>query len=294
VDKKSGDWIKCGPGMMRRIRTAEEWQAVRSLVEGEMTLKATAKKTGISYGAIQRRASYECWGLQHSKGRPKLFSEDRIRALEANLDEEEAIVRAEVALGKAEDVELLARKSLIQHSARAKVMISRRVTEILSRLEDPSVPVRSAAQALGALAPVIKLIYHWQDEPSQAELSRMKTGMINLDLIHTSPDQLKQLAEKRGLLSKSGQAACDQNQKKITRPAALEPLADKGPPGDPSRGPRPEEKKKKKKTEPAKKNLENTPEEEQDQPATPGSPEWHRQQLDTLARQRADWRNWRH
>ena len=54
----------------------------------------------------------------------------------------------ELALVKTEDLELLARRSLAADSARAKVAVSRLVAEILSRL-DASVPVRSAAQALG-------------------------------------------------------------------------------------------------------------------------------------------------
>jgi hypothetical protein len=73
-----------------------------------------------------------------------------------HLEEEEAIVRGEASLVKAEDLEVLARKSLVTDSARLKVAISRRVREIVARLEDPSVPVRSAAQAL---APILRLVY---------------------------------------------------------------------------------------------------------------------------------------
>ena len=94
---------------------------------------------------------------------------------------------------KAQDLEVLARKSLVADSARLKVAISRRVMEIVARLEDASVPVRSAAQALGSLAPILRLLYGWSNEP---EIQSMKlarkggddvpTAAINLALINTT------------------------------------------------------------------------------------------------------------
>jgi hypothetical protein len=81
----------------------------------------------------------------------------------------------ELALVKTEDLELLARKSLAADSARAKVAVSRRVTEILSRL-DSSVPVRSAAQALGALAPIFRLLYGWGREPDVQRMEVARTS----------------------------------------------------------------------------------------------------------------------
>jgi hypothetical protein len=75
---------------------------------------------------------------------------------------------------KAEDLEVLARKSLVTDSARLKVAISRRVREIVARLEDPSVPVRSAAQALAALAPILRLVYGWAgSEPDEMASSAL-------------------------------------------------------------------------------------------------------------------------
>jgi len=107
----------------------------------------------------------------------------------------------ELALVKTEDLELLARRSLAADSARAKVAVSRLVAEILSRL-DASVPVRSAAQALGALAPIFRLLYGWGREPdlqrmaravtsyAEGEPTETPTGAVNLALINTTPEQL--------------------------------------------------------------------------------------------------------
>jgi hypothetical protein len=70
------------------------------------------------------------------------------KRIRRKLEKGEKRLEQELVLVKTEDLELLARRSLAADSARAKVAVSRRVTEILSRL-DSSVPVRSTAQALG-------------------------------------------------------------------------------------------------------------------------------------------------
>jgi hypothetical protein len=96
---------------------------------------------------------------------------EKAKRLARKLKREETLMLMEASLLKAEDLEVIARKSLVADSARLKVAISRRVGEIVARLDDPSVPVRSAAQGLGALAPILKLLYHWHEEPG---LERMK------------------------------------------------------------------------------------------------------------------------
>jgi hypothetical protein len=111
----------------------------------------------------------------------------------------------------------------VADSARLKVAISRRVREIVARLEDPSVPVRSAAAALGSLAPILRLVYRWGDEPG---LQRMKravssyseddmleefppTGAVNLALINTTPEQLAAMAKAKGEFNRDNQdGAC--------------------------------------------------------------------------------------
>ena len=82
-------------------------------------------------------------------------------------------------------------------------MVSRLAIGLLNRLEDEeSVPARSAAQALGSLAPIFRLLYGWSNEP---EIQSMKlarkggddvpTAAVNLCLINTTPAQLAEMAK---------------------------------------------------------------------------------------------------
>jgi len=159
-----------------KFRTKEEWQVIRAMVEKEgMTLTAAAEKAGIPYSTVQGRARIECWnppaGIIRGRPRDTEILAAQAKKIEAKLAREEALLMAEASLVKAQDLEVLAAKSLVADSARLKVAISRRVREIVARLEDPSVPVRSAAQALGSLAPILRLVYRWGGEP---DLQRMK------------------------------------------------------------------------------------------------------------------------
>jgi hypothetical protein len=149
----------------------------------------------------------ECWnplqGLLPGRPRNTEILAAQAKKIQAALEREEVLLKAELALIKTEDLELLARRSLAADSARAKVAVSQRVTEILSRL-DASVPVRNAAQALGALAPIFRLLYRWSNEP---EIQSMKlarkggddvpTAAVNLALIATTPAQLAALAKAK-------------------------------------------------------------------------------------------------
>jgi hypothetical protein len=75
---------------------------------------------------------------------------------------------------------------------------------------------RSAAQAWGALAPILRLVYRWGGEPDAKGMRRAVTsyaeddmpedfppaGAVNLRLIATTPDQLAALAEAKGELGR--------------------------------------------------------------------------------------------
>lgn len=108
----------------------------------------------------------EDWGVR-CRGAPRdpRHQAAKAKQMRRKLEKEEKRLEQELAPVKTEDLELLARGSLAAESACAKVAVSRRVVEILSRLADPCVPVRSAAQALGALAPILRLVYGWGREP---------------------------------------------------------------------------------------------------------------------------------
>jgi hypothetical protein len=186
---------------VKRVYSPEQWAEARSLYQGGMSLEGVAEKLGIPYSTVQYRAWVESWGVRSRGGRrdPR-YQLAKARRIEAKLEREEALMVSEATLVKAEDLEVLARKSLVADSARLKVVISRRVGEIVARLDDPSVPVRSAAQALGALASILKLLYRWDQEPSLVEMKRPWSQAINLELIKIGPEELERRAKAKEAL----------------------------------------------------------------------------------------------
>ena len=189
---------------VRKIRSAEQWAEARRLYEEGLSLEGVGAKLGISYKTVWYHAWVEGWPVR-SRGAPRdpRYQAAKAKQLQRKLAKEEERLAQELVLVKAEDLELLARKSLAADSARAKVAVSRRVIEILSRLEDSSVPVRSAAQALGALAPILRLIFGWGHEVDVAGIQLAQaSSIVNLKLVNTSPEELAQVAEF--LLTRAG------------------------------------------------------------------------------------------
>jgi len=144
----------------------ETWTKAQELYQGGMSLGAVGKELGIPYPTVRYHAWMEDWGVR-AKGvkRDPRLEAARAKKLARKLKREEALMIAQTSLAKTEDLEVLAHKCLKADSARMKVMVSRVVSGLISRLEDPTIPPRSAAQALGALAPIFRLLYRWRDEP---------------------------------------------------------------------------------------------------------------------------------
>jgi hypothetical protein len=118
----------------------EQWRAIRAMVEEEgMTLMGAAAKSGVPYATVNWHSRMECWNPPGGKkiGRPRDTGilEAQARRIEAEVARQDALMKAEAAVVKAEDLEVLCRKSLVADSARLKVAISRRVTDIVARLE---------------------------------------------------------------------------------------------------------------------------------------------------------------
>jgi hypothetical protein len=169
------------------------------MVEEEgMTLMGAAAKSGVPYATVAWHSRMECWNPPGGKkiGRPRDIGilEAQARRIEAEVARQDALLAAEAALVKGADLEVLCRKSLVADRARLKVAISRKAAEIVSRLDDPAIPVRIAAQTLGTLAPILRLLYGWDRELAIGEMQRAQSGMINLALQATPPTALKELA----------------------------------------------------------------------------------------------------
>jgi hypothetical protein len=185
-----------------RVYSAEQWTEARRLYQSGLSLEGVAEKLGIPYSTIQNHAWVESWPVRSRGGqRDPRYQAAQAKRIRRKLEKEEKRLEQELVLVKTEDLELLARRSLAAYSERAKVAVSRRVIEILSRL-DASVPVRSAAQALGSLAPILRLLYGWGREPEIQSMKLARTGsdamptsLVNLRLVNTSPHQLAAMAK---------------------------------------------------------------------------------------------------
>jgi transposase-like protein len=184
-----------------KMHSEETKRAARELVESGGTLQATAMQTGIAYSTLQHWSELECWALKHptkrATGRPRVFYPGRVKAIETALEREEALMLAEESLAKSADLEIMARGCLIRDSERAKLGLSRLINRTIEELGNPEIKPRDRAKGLGALSPVIKLVYRWHEEPSIEQMERAQSGMINLTLQATDPHDLKRLALAR-------------------------------------------------------------------------------------------------
>jgi hypothetical protein len=125
-----------------------------------------------------------CAGFRRKASIP--VSRDASRGGRGEVGAQEALMMAKGALEEAEDLKELARKSVVADSTRQKVAISRRLGGGRRKVEEANVPVGSPARRLGALAPMLRLLYQWSPEPSPGEMKRPQ-GVINLELISTPP-----------------------------------------------------------------------------------------------------------
>jgi hypothetical protein len=192
---------RTGKAAPKRL-SARQVAEARRLVEGGMTIMAVARKLGIARTTLESRARFECWGGVRRRGQPRIIEPEQIKAIEAKIAREEVLLAIEPTLVNAGELEVLACKALVKDSARVKVMISQRVSEILARLQDPEVSVRAAAASLGSLVPVLKLIYRMDEEPDLEQLRYADSPLadaIDPDFLGKSPRELQLEAEVKRL-----------------------------------------------------------------------------------------------
>lgn len=181
----SGEILKKGG---KRIHEPGKWLEAKRLYQDGLTLEGVGEKLGIPYPTVRYHAWVEDWGVR-TKAKDAVYQATKAKRIRRILEKEEKRLEEELVVVKTADLEILAKKSLAADSARAKVAVSQRVSEILERLQQEKVGVKEAAQTLQALAPVIRLVHGWHRE---AEIEGMK-GAINLALIATSPEELRRL-----------------------------------------------------------------------------------------------------
>jgi hypothetical protein len=117
-------------------------------------------------------------------------------ALQAELRQE-----AEVLVIDVKKAELLAQKVLRQHSVRLKVALSELLVKMADEMRSGSdLRLRDKAAAILALNNVGKQLYAWEPEPSLEEMARAESPLhnaINLELIATTPQQLREMHERK-------------------------------------------------------------------------------------------------
>ena len=194
---------------MSKGKPIEFWRSMRSLVERGLSLKRAAKQFGMSYSAVQARSALEGWKF-HGRGRPKILDHpdgtERAQTAkrEAERDAAEAMLEreAEVLVIDVKKAEISCQKVLATHSVRLKVAFSELVVQTVEDLRSGDVKPKDRALALGALKAVCDRLYGWDKEPDLHQLEVAQTAAINLELQATPPEKLKAMAlARRGLLT---------------------------------------------------------------------------------------------
>lgn len=178
-------------GKVSTKHPAELWVEGRRLYESGLSLPAVAQKLGVSYGSVHNCAWLQNWGVRRN-GRPPdpRCEEARAKRKRRKLEKEEKRLAEELVVLRAEKLEVVSSKDLRGASARAKQKVSELIEQTLEELGQEGVKPRERAAALNALGPILKLVHGWHKEP---DLEAMQ-GAINLTLINTTPQQLRELA----------------------------------------------------------------------------------------------------
>jgi hypothetical protein len=219
-------------------------------------------------------------------------------ALQSELRQE-----AEILVIDVKKAELLSQKVLATHSVRMKVALSELVVQTAEDLRSDGVRPKDRALALASLRAVCDRLYGWDKEPNVAELERAKGYAINLKLIATPPEKLTEMHREK-LAREGGSSETvhkDLDDGPLSTPHKESLAAEGGLPGptssseQPGLPPRP-------RWEQILRRVQQTNQGNPPLAATPppqsGSPplspqERRKQELEYLARLRAEWRGQR-
>jgi hypothetical protein len=115
--------------------------------------------------------------------------ETEFRAREALLERQAEVLTIDFRYG-----EKLAGSVLQRHSTRTKIAMSELVVQTVEDLRSPDVRPKDRALALASLKSVCDRLYGWDKEPDLHELKIAETAAININLQNTSPEKLRQMA----------------------------------------------------------------------------------------------------
>jgi hypothetical protein len=169
--------------------TAEQWEVVRRAVLGGMSMRAAARRFGMTFQAVGERARRNGWHVAEQRcierGKAQLGRVGELRRTQAL-----AVASVQEVKFEVEQVGEQLRKA----SLRTKVAIAELAEAALEQLrEEPDMSAIERSRALQALANVGKMIHGWDKEPEREseEDPLACKGAINLALMRMTPEQLR-------------------------------------------------------------------------------------------------------
>lgn len=162
-------------------RARVDWNRIREELLSGMSVKAIGALYGMAEQTIRNKASVEGWEISESR----------------------AAILKEAAEGKAREIELALDEigsRLRGSSIRTRVKMAELTEKLLVEIEgSEEMGAVAKGRLLSSLAQVAERVHRWSGEPTGAEMEGMKSAMVNLRLIKTSPEQLRLAAKAKGL-----------------------------------------------------------------------------------------------
>jgi hypothetical protein len=165
-----------------------DWEGIKAAIVGGEPFRAVAERHGIKASRISMRSTREGWRIGEMRG---------IAGVPARAEGQEewrksaALVEAREEVGKH-------RASQFSASLAAKGSSARLLERVLRYVETlPVEEILARHQAIAGLIRAAGGLFWWQAEEPPTTDGRLIAPAINLALVHTSPEQLRQMKEPR-------------------------------------------------------------------------------------------------
>ena len=162
-------------------RPRVDWEKIRQELMSGATAREVGERHGVRAQTVRSKASQEKWEVTEGKlAVLREHGEGKAREIELALDEIGSRLRGS--------------------SIRTRVKMAEQVEKLLEELEgSEGMGAVMKGRLLSSLAAVAEKVHRWSSEPTAQEMEGMKSAVINLRLIKTSPEQLRLAAKAKGL-----------------------------------------------------------------------------------------------
>jgi hypothetical protein len=165
-----------------------DWECIKAAIVGGEPFRAVAERHGIKASRISMRSTREGWRIGEMRG---------IAGVPATVPGQEewrksaALVEVREEVGKH-------RASQFSASLAAKGSSARILERVLRYAESlPVEEILKKHQAIGGLIRAAGMLFRWQAEEPPTTEGRLNVAAVNLELIRTSPEQLRRMKEAR-------------------------------------------------------------------------------------------------